>query len=65
MGSQIKKHKRFLLFAYDTYYPNGGICDLIESFDTIDEAVEFKSKEYRDYYELFDCDERQEIELPE
>lgn len=30
--------KRFLCFAYDTYYPGGGLGDCFAWFDTIDEA---------------------------
>lgn len=31
--------KRFLLFAFDTYYPSGGWSDFVGAFDTI-EAVD-------------------------
>lgn len=31
--------KRFLLFGFDTYYPSGGMGDLIDSFDTEEEAL--------------------------
>lgn len=31
--------KRFLLFAFDTYYPNGGWDDFKGSFDTVEEAT--------------------------
>lgn len=30
--------KRFLLFAWYHYYPEGGCHDLIDSFDTLEEA---------------------------
>lgn len=30
--------KRYLLFGYSDYYPDGGWHDFIESFDTLDEA---------------------------
>lgn len=32
--------KRFLLFAGDTYYPNGGWGDFIASFETKEDAIE-------------------------
>ena len=32
--------KPFMLFAYDTYYPSGGISDLRGSYDSISEARE-------------------------
>lgn len=31
--------KRYLLFGFDGYYPSGGFNDLIDSYDTIDEAI--------------------------
>lgn len=33
-------HKRFLLFSYGTYYPDGGMSDLYGTYDTAKEAVE-------------------------
>jgi len=36
----MRKDKRYLLFGYNRYYPNGGIEDLVESFDTIKDANE-------------------------
>jgi len=68
--------KRFLVFAYDTYYPHGGMFDLKDSFDTIEEAVErIKQGEqltdrngkvvlyHRDYYEVYDRVNGVEIDL--
>lgn len=40
--------KKYLLFAGDNYYPGGGMYDLIDSFDTIEEAI-IKAKEQRPY----------------
>lgn len=31
--------KRFALFAYDIYYPNGGWFDFVTTFDTLEEAI--------------------------
>lgn len=31
--------KRYLVFAFDDYYPTGGWNDFIESFDTLDYAA--------------------------
>lgn len=31
--------KKYLLFAYDGYYPAGGLRDLAGSFDTLEEAI--------------------------
>jgi hypothetical protein len=33
-------HKRFLLFSFSYYYPEGGINDLYGTYDTAKEAVE-------------------------
>lgn len=30
--------KRYLVFAYDTYYPLGGLCDLKGQFDSVEKA---------------------------
>lgn len=35
---KVNKMKRFLLFVYDKYYPNGGWNDFRGDFDTIMEA---------------------------
>lgn len=31
--------KRFLLFAFDHYYPAGGLLDVAGSYDTLEEAI--------------------------
>lgn len=49
---------RFLLFAGYTFYPSGGIDDLVGMFSTKEEAEEFylKTKEQKrfDWYHVFD-----------
>jgi hypothetical protein len=46
--------KRFLVYAFDTYYPSGWDSDLVGDFDTIDEALEcFKNEKY-DHKAIFD-----------
>lgn len=35
------KPKRYLVFLFDGYYPNGGWDDMRGSFDTIEEASDF------------------------
>lgn len=35
--------KRYWLFAYNNYYPYGGMRDFAGDFDTIEEAVEFEN----------------------
>ncbi len=36
--------KRFLVFAGDAYYPDGGMNDFQEDFDTLEEARSFEAK---------------------
>jgi len=36
--------KRYLVFAFDCYYPSGGMCDMRDSFDTIPEAINLIKK---------------------
>ncbi len=36
--------KRFLVFAGDAYYPEGGMYDFQEDFDTLEEARSFVAK---------------------
>lgn len=45
------------MFSYDTYYPAGGMCDLEESFDTLEEVKEYL-KENISRYDNFDIYDR-------
>lgn len=36
--------KRFLLFAFEHYYPAGGLLDVAGSYDTAEEAMEAFSR---------------------
>lgn len=47
-------HKRYLVFTYDTYYPLGGLDDMVDSFDDLAKAIEFCQKQLNDYVELYD-----------
>ncbi len=53
-----KNYKRFIVFAWDMYYPLGGFKDYQMSFDTFDEAVEFANsliiKPSHDNYQILD-----------
>lgn len=50
----MEPYKRFMLFAYDNYYPSGGQTDVLGSFDTLEEARNRTyAKEYQ-YFEIFD-----------
>lgn len=59
------KIKRFLVFAYDGYYPGGGWGDFQEAFDTLKEAMTFcKSTAVSSYdgYEIVDLHALQVID---
>lgn len=40
--------KRFLAFAYDSYYPSGGMGDFRGDFDTLESALASCRGEYAD-----------------
>lgn len=46
--------KRFLIFGFDTYYPGGGMGDMVDSFGTIPEAIDFINRNSFDCYEVYD-----------
>lgn len=46
--------KRFLIFAYERYYPGGGFNDFKISVDTIEEVHEYAIKSQEDYVDYFD-----------
>lgn len=47
---------RYLLFAFDSYYPQGGWEDFVESFDTLEDALEAGGLLERDYIQVVDSD---------
>ena len=51
---QKEKDKRYLVFGYDIYYPNGGMGDLKDSFDSAQEAQDFADLCDSDYFEVYD-----------
>lgn len=56
--------KRYLAFAFDSYYPSGGLDDVRDSFDTLEEAIACCKKNYSDWRFVWDRieDKRWEIE---
>lgn len=60
--------KRFLLFGMASYYPCGGMDDLYDSYDTAAEAITAAhlgiEKRQRDWFSIYDCEERKAIEIP-
>ena len=55
--------KRYLVFAMDTYYPSGGMGDMIGSTDTLEEALEVVRGNGRDWHEIYDRVEGESIDL--
>lgn len=49
--------KRYIIFAFDTYYPAGGQADIIAHEDNRDTAIQ-KAKELKSYHirEVYDCE---------
>lgn len=46
--------KRYYAFAYDIFYPSGGLRDLRFTSDSFDECIDYLKKHKRDYHEIFD-----------
>jgi len=66
MSYDIEKppYKKYILFAYAAYYPGGGMDDLVGSFDSIEEAQDYKKKHHgRMYGEIVDRDTWEIVEL--
>lgn len=48
--------KKYILFQYETYYPCGGLSDIVDSFATIKEAQGKVEESLQDYNEIVDRD---------
>jgi hypothetical protein len=50
--------KKYLVFAYDQYYPGGGWSDLKDRFATLEEAQNYikTSKEHFDFWEIINAE---------
>lgn len=46
--------KRYLLFAGDDYYPQGGMSDFVDSFNTPQEAYDSYAPKYNAWYQIVD-----------
>lgn len=60
-----EKHKRYLVFSYNDYYPSGGLSDMRQSFDSIPEAIDFLKKDEYKNKELYDRINGVKIDLTE
>ena len=56
-----ERYKRFMVFAYDQFYPGGGTTDCNDSFDTLAEAIAAAENMRDDFKEILDLDERQVV----
>ena len=58
-------YQRFLLFGFDSYYPVGGLHDVVGSFATVEEAeaaiAATDPLDLLDHYQIFDTLTCQEI----
>lgn len=59
--------KRYLLFGYWRYYPDGGKSDAIGSFNTVDDAKKYIVDQdlSMDYYEILDMQDRIWVDFTE
>lgn len=55
--------KRFLLFEFDDYYPQGGMEDFTGEYDTQEEALRSRAEKKRgDNFHIYDTVERRFVE---
>lgn len=53
------RNKKYMLFAGDHYYPIGGWNDFVDSFDSIEDAIERGAR--RDWYHIVDSNNFQTV----
>jgi hypothetical protein len=46
--------KRYLLFGHDTYYPGGGWCDYLGTYDTIEEVMAYLARNRHENWHIVD-----------
>lgn len=55
---------RYLLFGFRKYYPEGGMDDLMGSFDKLkDVRTAIKEDDFSDYYHVFDTKNRRVLSV--
>lgn len=52
----MSKYKKYIVFQHEWYYPSGGLGDITDSFDTIEECREYISKNEMDSNQIVDRD---------
>lgn len=50
------KYKKFIVFQFEQYYPQGGLNDIKGSFDSLEEAIAFIQKNRQDYNQIVNRD---------
>lgn len=51
------KFKKYILFQYMKNYPQGGLYDIEDSYDTLEEAIKYTEKGFRcSFEEIIDRD---------
>ena len=63
MAEGVFAMKRYIAFAFDTYYPSGALEDAIGSFDTLEEAQAACTKQYHDFRFVWDRIEDKQWEI--
>ena len=48
--------EKYVVFQYSQYYPRGGLDDISEDFESLEDAIIFCTKNPRDYNEIVDRD---------
>lgn len=54
----IVEYKRFLVFSFENYYPCGGVDDIKDTSDNLEEAISIANEDDGEYVYVFDCDLR-------
>lgn len=57
--------EQWIIFAFDRYYPSGGLHDIKASFSTMDKVIEWIKKHHYDNYQVVDKTTWEEVYLPE
>ncbi len=63
---EIDLHKRFLVFAWDCYYPSGGFNDLQTSFDSLEVVKQYftiRPTFLFDFYTVFDQEAKEMLDF--
>ncbi len=48
------QHKRYIVFGFDKYYPDGGMRDVLHSYDLKQDAIECANIAEFEFVQVFD-----------